>query len=438
MPSVKLTDRYIKSLSCPENQTRLDVQDGLIKALSVHVTPKGRKSFSVRYKYGSQRKRMSLGEYGPLAHQTSLVKAREKASHALLLLQSGKDPAVVARQKARPTPAQNSFQKMAKIHFEQLRKKGRSESYIRNMEYSFEKHVYPRMGRKSIDMITKADVLSALSELYENGHTTSFNRLLTAIRPVFAMVEIPDPSARIEKYPEKTNDAWFTLDQIARIWIALDSNEAQVHPMTSLAVKMSILTLKRAREISGARFEEFDYDVWRIPKERMKGRRLEVVPYTKQMKKIVEAARNHPRRPQITTDSPFVFSSTHVQDAPIESTAMSRAFPRTRRAANLDNHQGTLHSLRHSGATILASKKTSPYVVSALLSHQMSASGVAKVTSRYNMYDLLDERRDALKKWNKLVMKAVKRRRASIDPVALSEDPLQVHLDHAQYVDEHL
>ena len=436
MPSVKLTDRYIKSATCPDNALRLDVQDVLIKALALHVTPKGRKTFSIRYKYGHHRKRLTLGEYGPMPHQLSLVKAREKASRALLLLQSGKDPATDSPERKHSTPAQNSFEKMAKIHFERLRKKGRSESYIRNLEYSFAKHAYPKIGRKSIDAITKADIVSVLSELDEKGQTTSFNRLLTTMRPIFAMVEVPDPSARIEKYPEKSNDAWFTLDQIARIWVALDSDEAKVHPMTALAVKMSILSLKRAREISEAQFEEFDFDVWRIPKERMKGRRLEVVPYTKQMRKIVDAARHHHRRPLITPDSPFVFPSTHVQDAPIESTAMSRAFPRARRAAGLEDHKGTLHSLRHSGATLLASKKTSPYVVSALLSHQMSASGVAKVTSRYNMYDLLDERREALKKWNKLVMKAVKRYRASIEPVALSEDPVEAHLSLVRSVDE--
>ncbi|MEM6499485.1 MAG: tyrosine-type recombinase/integrase, partial [Pseudomonadota bacterium] len=316
----------------------------------------------------------------------------------------------------------DSFRNIAELRMKKLQRRGRSESYLKNMRYAFEKHVYPSLGAKPIGNITKADVLSALSVLDEGGHTTTYNRVLTMIRPVFALADVPDPSIRIEKYPEKTSEAWFTLDEIANIWVALDAAETKVHPMTSLAVKFGILTLKRAREVAGARFDEFDESVWRIPADRMKARRLEVVPFTEQMRALVKAARHHERRPLISTDSPFLFQSTHIQNSPIDSSAMSRAFPRARRQAGLEEHKGTLHSLRHSGATILASSKISPYIVSALLSHQLAASGVAKVTGRYNMYDLLDERREALETWNRMVMSSVAKLRSETANVNLAVD----------------
>lgn len=367
--------------------------------------------------------------------QLSLVRAREKASLALLQIQTGKGPAELQPKRLSSGPPKDSFRKLAEMRINKLRRKGRSESYIRNMTYGFERHVFRKIGDKSIRTITKADILSVLSKLEEKGQTTSYNRILTQIRPVFALAEVPDPSARIEKYPEKNSEAWFTLKEIAKICIALDAKETQAHPMTSLAIKLGILSLKRAREVAEAQFNEFDGDIWRIPAERMKGRRLEVVPYTSLMRAIVDAARAHPRRPEITEDSPFVFPSTHVQDAPIESTAMSRAFPRARRASGLTAHKGTLHSMRHSGTTILASNRSSPYIVSALLSHQLAASGVAKVTSRYNMYDLLDERRDALETWNAMVMQAVADLRKSLGDVLLAEDPIEEHIRHGRLVD---
>ena len=37
----------------------------------------------------------------------------------------------------------------------------------------------------------------------------------------------------------------------------------------------------------------------------------------------------------------------------------------------------------------------------------MSSAGVSQITSRYNMYDLLEERRDALEKWGEMLSRAV-------------------------------
>ena len=405
MPRKKLTDRFIRGARCPGGRPQIDYSDESVPGLSLRVTAHGKKVFTVRYQVKGKRKRFTIGEFGDLPHQILLKDARSRAAEILVDVAKGDDPGDLRdanRNKLKPL---NTVNDAIELYISRLRRRGRRESYLYDIAMRMQRHVVPAIGDMPINEVAAGDIADILRPLELAGKTTTHNRLLTMIRPLFRIAKVDDPTKEIEKLPEALKEDWFTLQQLARIWMALESPEAKIHPVTIWAVRFGMVTLKRAGEVAGALMEEFDDDVWRIPASRMKGKRAEVVPLSEQALEIISEAKNYPAR-RIDCER-YLFPSLTLPDRSIARNAMSRAFPRARRIAGLGNHGGTLHSLRHSGATILATNGASPFVISALLSHSMSSAGVSQITSRYNMYDLLEERRDALEKWGEMLSRAV-------------------------------
>lgn len=405
MPRKKLTDRFIRGARCPEGRPQIDYGDESVPGLSLRVTTHDKKVFTLRYQVKGKRKRFTIGEFGDLPHQILLKDARSRAAEILVDVAKGDDPGEVrdaARSGAKPLSTVNDA---IELYLARLRRRGRRESYLYDITMRMQRHVVPAIGDKAIEELSPADISAVLRPLELAGKATTHNRLLTMIRPLFQIAKVNDPTKEIEKLPEELKEDWFTLQQLARIWIALEHLDAKIHPITRWAVRLGMLTLKRAGEVAGAMIDEFNEDVWHIPASRMKGRRPEVVPLSEQALEIISEAKNYPARR--TDCERYLFPSLTLPDRSIARNAMSRAFPRARRIAGLTDHGGTLHSLRHSGATILATNGTSPFVISALLSHSMASAGVSQITSRYNMYDLLEERRDALEKWGEMLSMAV-------------------------------
>lgn len=58
---IALTDKSLSALK--PKLKRYELQDARCPGLSVRVTPEVRKTFNVKYRYGVQQKRMSLGVY---------------------------------------------------------------------------------------------------------------------------------------------------------------------------------------------------------------------------------------------------------------------------------------------------------------------------------------------------------------------------------------
>lgn len=367
--------------------------------------PSGKKVFSFRYQVHGKKRRVKLGNFGDHAHQISLRDARIKSTQILATVQAGDDPFPKEEENEETDVTTLKVDDIIGLFLTRLKRRGRRASYLYDIKMRMQLHVSPIIGAMPIGAVSASDLMKIFGPLEAAGKLTTHNRILTMIRPLFKLADVPDPTSKIEKLPETAKEEWFTLNQLAKIWIALDHPEAKVHSLTANAIRLAMLTLKRAGECAGAHFDEINDGYWRIPAKRMKGRREEVVPLSQPTQRLIETIDREPLR-SVPGDG-FLFPSPVKPNCPIQRTAMSRAFPRSRRIANLQSHKGTLHSLRHSGATILATNGVSPYVISGLLSHALTSAGVAHVTSRYNMYDLLEERRDALEMWGNLLINAV-------------------------------
>lgn len=79
-----LTDKALEALK-PQTK-RYEVHDLYCPGLSVRVSPEGRKSFTVKYRYGIKQKRLTIGIYPRM----SLAKARERAMDYLRQVDEGR------------------------------------------------------------------------------------------------------------------------------------------------------------------------------------------------------------------------------------------------------------------------------------------------------------------------------------------------------------
>jgi integrase len=141
--------------------------------------------------------------------------------------------------------------------------------------------------------------------------------------------------------------------------------------------------------------------LWLIPAEKAKNRRAHLVPLSRLAIEILEGVPSF--------DDRFVFSTrpgTHISGF---SKAKSRA-------ATLSGVTAwRLHDLRRTMATRLAELGIPHPVVSKLLNH--SPRGVMGVTSIYNRYEYLDERREAMERWAQRIDEIVMPAPANVVPL---------------------
>lgn len=413
MPKVTLTDAFItgEGCVCPEGKTQEDYRDqhALGRGLALRVSKNGKKRFTFLYTIDGRERRVRVGEYGRDAKRLSLREARKKVAELRGEVSRGEDPAAAIRTVKETQKAEraDTIKILLERRIRKLERAGRRAGYIKDMRGRFNKHILPAIGEKPAAKVTARDVETILEPLEDAGKVSTHNRVLVMLRPLFKLASVPDPTTEIDLLKENESPEPFTLDELARIWRALELPAAKVHPLTAAAIRLSALTIKRSGECAAAMLSEIDRtnNVWTIPGPKMKRSRAETIPLSTQALRIIDAAQASPFRPAI--ESAAVFPSIRNPEKPITQNALSRAFVRARRVAGIEDDGRTLHGLRHTGATALGASGVAPHIVNALLGHASGSGAGSKVSQRYNQYQYLNERRAALDTLGRWIDEAV-------------------------------
>lgn len=421
MPLLNLTDNLCRSAEPLSGQAQTDFYDTKVGNLALRVTSGGKKSWTWRYRWNGARKRLVLGTFGTEIGQLTLAQARKEARLHTATLLGGCDPGRDSRaaKERRTTRDENTVARAIERHIRNLRDQGKKESYLRDMRERFDLHVIPSIGDVPVRDVQQTDIEEILFQLADAGKRATHNRVLVMLRPIFAAENIsPNPCGGIRKLAENREQKQsFSPAEVAAIWRALDHPDAGCSPVTAAAIRLAMLTLKRGGEVAGARISELDLDhgVWEIPGERMKNRRPETVLLTSLARDVVRSALAMSGRSKTTSSAEAVFFWADPLQ-PIQQNAMSRAFARAKRVAGLEEHGGTLHCLRHSGATFSARSGVAEHVISALLSHTAPTTGAAVTTARYQTYRYGPEKLAALEAWGKEIQgKLAKKKRPKRD-----------------------
>lgn len=360
--------------------------------LYLELAPSGGKWWRLAYRYGGQRKLLSLGTYPTI----SLATARQRRGDAKRLLADGIDPSAHRQAAKREAAgrAANSFDAVAREWYaKQLHTW--VPSHASDVLRRLEANLFPAIGDKPIAEITAPLVLSAVRKIEHRGAHDLAHRVLQVASQIF---RYGVATGRCERDPArdlrgaltphvKQNQAAVTPEEFPELLHAIDDYFPKLgDKLTALALRMVALTFVRTGELIGATWDEFDLDgaVWTIPAERMKMRSEHVVPLSKQTLAMLRELQS------IGGGSRYVFPGRNPDKAMSNNTMLFALY----RLGYKGKMTG--HGFRSVASTILnETGRFRPDVIERQLAHCERNA----VRGAYNRAEYLPERRKMMQAW---------------------------------------
>jgi integrase len=325
------------------------------------------------------------------ALELGLEPVRRKAIALRLKLRAGDDP-----RHGGPT-----FGALADLFLE---RKVAKEMRPRSQK-EYQRHVGRFLAaweRRPIASITRADVVAELDKLEDKHGPVARNRALAVLGSLFTFTlkreAIPaSPAAKVDMLPERPRERWLRDDELARLWAAFD---ALGHPWGSWG-KMLALTGQRREQCAQMRWEEVDFDnaVWYA---RQKGDREVLVPLAPMALALLRGLR------PADGGSGYVFTSRTRRGAKAGARTHIQHFTHAKRLVlaalgepPLEHWQ--FHDLRRTVSTGLSRLRVPPHIRELVLGHAV----MDRLVKTYDRHDYLDEKRDALCRWEAHVERVV-------------------------------
>jgi len=380
-----LTDRAI--------QTKAKPADKPFKLFDAHglfllVKPNGGKYWRLQYRAAGKQTTLALGVYPDV----SLREARDKQADARKLIRNGTDPAEIKREHKRAATAQaeNSFENIAR---EWHGKQGRwTADHAQRVMTSLEKDVFPHLGAKPIHEITAPVILEAVRKVEKRNALDVASRVLQRVSAVYRYAiqtgrATYNPAADCAgsiKTRKVTHRAALGRAELPEFLAKMQAYDGQV--LTRLALKLIVLTFVRARELRGARWDEFDFEraEWRIPANRMKITAEHIVPLSCQAITVLEELR------PLTGGRDLVFPNQNNLTRIMSENTLLYAMYR------MGYHsKATVHGFRATASTILNEMGFRADVIERQLAHAERN----KVRAAYHRSEYLEDRRKMMQDW---------------------------------------
>ena len=396
--------------------------------LFLRIRPHGTKTWFIEYLFGSTRRKYTIGVYDKAGAKAesitewlhdgrlSLAQARAIAGMWKMARRAGHDPiadwemqlanearaaealkTAQAAEEAQPTVRVAADRFLAKMMAGK-----KSEPAIR---YRLER-LAATLGDKKIRDVTRQDVLAALDAIAagaKEGKTAKqlAGEVLTVAKRLWRYAELREwietspieklTRAGIDARPRK-RDVALRLDELAELWRVLDDpKRCKADPVTIAALKLIILTGQREDEAAGAEWNEFDLDagLWKIPAQRTKSKRANLVHLAPQAVVILEEVK------KLTGHSRYVFASPLKDKQPIYGRSANNALATLFKGGHLPNvTRCHVHDLRRTLITRLPDLGFDPFV-----GHKIANHVLPGVLGIYNHAEYLPEREKALLTW---------------------------------------
>lgn len=389
-----LTDTEIKNARPKEADYTLHDGDGL----QLLIKTSGKKVWQYRYFRPFNQKRAKL-TFGPYPEVT-LADARQRRHEARTLLTKDIDPYIHQQSLRRQAlEAQSNTFKIVAGQWLQLKKSSITADYASDIWRSLEKDIFPAIGEISITDIKAPTLVQAIQPVQSRGALETVRRLCQRINEVmiYAMnVGLIDtaPSVNISKAfekPQKKHMPSIRPDQLPQLMQTM--RLASIELPTRCLFMWQLLTLTRPSEASDTRWQEIDLDAreWRIPAERMKMKRVHIVPLSVQALAVLELMR------PLSSQREYVFSSRIKPLQPMSSQTVNAALKRAGLGGILVSH-----GMRSVASTALNEQGFPPDVIEAALAHVDKN----EVRRAYNRSDYLEQRRPMMQWWADFVKAA--------------------------------
>ncbi|MDY0967581.1 tyrosine-type recombinase/integrase [Sphingomonas sp. CFBP9021] len=248
--------------------------------LYLKVDPSGAKRWIQRLMIEGKRRDIGLGS----ASFISLAEARERALENRKLARTGGDPLAAKKRSMDVLTFKAAAEKVHELSKPNWRNDKHGDQWINTLTT----YVFPFFGSKRIDTVGSADVLAALSPIW-NSHPETARRVKQRVGSVFkwAMANgwrTDNPADAIGKALPKHDRSKvkhreaLPYDAVETAIGAVAASEAGL--ATKLAFEFLVLTATRSGETREAVWGEFDLEnaTWTIPAARMKAKKPHRIP----------------------------------------------------------------------------------------------------------------------------------------------------------------
>lgn len=235
----------------------------------------------------------------------------------------------------------------------------------------WEQHILPTLGSLKISSLDRSDIAKlhhALSRL-----PTTANRVLSLLSKALNLAELwgyrpnhSNPCLHIKKYGEQKRERFLSQEEINKLMQALEEEEQNSQNLWAIhAIRLLLITGCRLNEILTLKWEEVDVDHQCLRLSDSKtGKKLVYVSTA-----ALELFKSIPR----TESNPYVICGAKDKAHLIN---LQKPWRRIRAKVGLQDVR--LHDLRHTFASIAASKGLSLPIIGALLGHKQT-----QTTARY-------------------------------------------------------
>ncbi|MBR8210316.1 tyrosine-type recombinase/integrase [Burkholderia cenocepacia] len=383
-----LTDIKIRQAKAGNKPTKLTDGNGLY----LLVKPSGSKLWRYRYRIAGKENLFAIGEYPTI----SLQDARAARDDARELVKKGLHPSH-ARQEvlsARIDEGKATFRAVSDEWLEKKRKTW-TERHFGEILRMLETDAYSFIGNRPMRSVTAHDVLALMRRVEERGSPSVAIKLRQYVSNVFQYAVITlradtDPASVLRGSvlkPPTENARALSREELKRLFRQLPTYKSR---RTEIAIRLLMMLFPRTIELCRARWEEIDLGTaeWKVPPEKIKSRRLHIVPLPSQAVKLLrELQEMYGNRGYIL---PILHSNRkrpHMSRATINR-AIDYMVP--------DNPEPiTGHDFRATASTNLHEMGWKDEVVEMQLSHKDKD----RTRSTYNHAKYLPQRREMMQAW---------------------------------------
>lgn len=382
-----LTDTKIKTAKPREKAYKLADERGLF----LLINPNGSKYWRFKYRFGGKEKLLAIGVYPDV----SLAEARERRDAARKMLSNDVDPGLNKQlsKRAAKYATENSFQAVAIEWYAKFSPKwvpGYSSKIIGRLE----KNIFPWLGKRPINEIKAPELLSVLRRVESRGAIETAHRVNQICGQVFRYAVVTgraerDVSADLRGAlaPSKTKHRASITEPTAIGELLCAINHYHGYFVTKCALQLAPLLFVRPGELRNAEWSEFNFETaeWRIPAEKMKMKKMHIVPLAKQAVQILQELY------QLTGSSKYVFPSVLSNSRPMSDNTVNTAL----RRLGYTKDEMTGHGFRSMASTLLNEQGWHYDAIERQLAHTERNA----VRAAYNYAEHMPERRKMMQHW---------------------------------------
>lgn len=351
--------------------------------LFLRVEPSGAKRWIQRLTIRGKRCDIGLGS----ASFVSLADARDAAFDNRKIARKGGDPLADKKRMQETLTFEEAARKVLELH----RPTWRNEKHATQWMSTMEAYAFPKFGAYPVNMITAADVLTALTPIWNEKPETARRvkqRIGVVLKwaiaqgwrgdnPVDAIAEaLPKHDATKRKHMKA-----LPYEQIPECLNMISASKAS--SSAKLGLEFLILTATRSGEMRYAKWDEMDIEnaTWTIPASRMKNKRPHRVPLSPRAVALLRVARRN-------SDNDFVFSGFKPNKPLSDATLL--------KLLRENGYSVHAHGFRTSFRMWAQEQTNFPReVAERALAHTIKN----KVEAAYARSDLFDKRRKMMEAW---------------------------------------